>query len=232
MRADSLVLISGAFAGFRRRAVIEVGGFDSDCLVEDYELIHRMKRFASDEGRTWRTAVVGGARAQTEAPSTPMAFLRQRRRWFGGFLQTQYWYRAMVGDTRHGYLGTLMLPVKAVDTLQPLYGLTAFFLLVYAAATRRGDILAPAAALVLGKITIDLLFHLWSVHLYRRWVGDAARASLGWALLAALVEPFTFQLLRHSGAALGWVSFVTGNRRWGRQHRHGLIQADEAAKPL
>jgi hypothetical protein len=63
---------------------------------------------------------------------------------------------------------------------------------------------------------------LWSVHLYRRWVGDDTRASVGWALAAALVEPFTFQLLRHSGAALGWVSFLTGRRQWGRQHRFGL----------
>jgi len=232
MQLDCLLLISGAFAGFRRESVLAVGGFDPACLVEDYELIHRLRRHAVAQGQDWRFRVLGDAQARTEAPGSVGAFLRQRRRWFGGFLQTQYWYRAMVGDARHGYLGTLMLPVKAIDTLQPLYGLTAFFLLVFAAATRRGDILAPAAALVLGKIAIDLLFHLWSVHLYRRWVGDAARASLGWALLAALVEPFTFQLLRHSGAALGWVSFVTGNRRWGRQHRHGLLERDEAARPL
>jgi len=39
-RMDSLLLISGAFAGYRRQALVEVGGFDADCLVEDYELIH------------------------------------------------------------------------------------------------------------------------------------------------------------------------------------------------
>ncbi len=222
MQLDSLLLISGAFAGFRRRAVVAVGGFDPDCLVEDYELIHRMRRHAVGQGQDWRFRVLGDAHARTEAPAAIGAFLRQRRRWFGGFLQTQYWYRAMVGDRQLGWLGTLMLPVKAVDTLQPLYGLTAFALLIYFASVGRLSVAGPVAVLIATKIGIDIAFHLWSVRLYRRWVGDTARASLGWALAAALVEPFTFQLLRHSGAALGWVSFLTGSAGWGRQQRFGL----------
>ena len=49
------------------------------------------------------------------------------------------------------------------------------------------------------------------------------RASFGYGLLAALVEPFTFQLLRHVGAALGWVAFLTGQRLWTKQSRGGLL---------
>jgi cellulose synthase/poly-beta-1,6-N-acetylglucosamine synthase-like glycosyltransferase len=224
MQLQSLLLISGAFAGFRRQALVDVGGFDADCLVEDYELIHRLRHHAARLGLDWRFRVLGDAQARTEAPSRIGAFLSQRRRWFGGFLQTQYWYRAMVGDARLGWLGTLMLPVKAIDTLQPLYGLTAFVLLVFGVATQRLALAGPVAGLIAAKITLDLAFHLWSVRLYRRWVGNgpAARsAAFGPSLLAALLEPFTFQLLRHLGAALGWVSFLSGSRRWGRQERVG-----------
>ena len=98
MRVDCLQLISGAFAGFRRTAVVDVGGFDEGCLVEDYELVHRLYRYAGERGLTWRFRVLGGAQARTEAPGSVTGLLRQRRRWFGGFLQTQWWYRAMVGD--------------------------------------------------------------------------------------------------------------------------------------
>ena len=125
MRINSLLLISGAFAAFRRAPLIAVGGFDAKCLVEDYELTHRMHRYSVDNGLGWRLAMIGGALARTEAPSRVTAFLRQRRRWFAGFLQTQFWNRDMTGNRFYGLLGTRMLPIKALDTLQPIYGLTA-----------------------------------------------------------------------------------------------------------
>jgi cellulose synthase/poly-beta-1,6-N-acetylglucosamine synthase-like glycosyltransferase len=218
-RLDALLLISGAFAGFRRSALIEVGGFDPDCLVEDYELIHRLLRFSAQHGRGWHSAVLGRARALTDAPATATAFLRQRRRWFGGFLQTQFWYRDMVGNRRYGWLGTAMLPVKAADTLQPIYGLTAIGLLFWFLATGQWGVLVPAAGIMGAKIGIDLGFHVWSVVLYRRWTGDDHSTSLLHAFLAALAEPFTFQIFRHTGAALGWFVFLTGRRSWGTSSR-------------
>ncbi len=234
MQVDCLLLISGAFAAFRRDAVLAVGGFDEHCLVEDYELLHRLMRHSALHGLGWRSGVVGGALAETEAPSTIAPFLRQRRRWFGGFLQTQYWYRAMVGDGRQfGNLGRWMLPVKAIDTLQPFFGLTALGILVASIAGGRINVLVPVSAWIIAKIAIDLAFHLWSVHLYRRWVGGSnrANASFGWALVAALAEPFSFQILRHLGAALGWVTFVTGQRGWGKQERLAAISASEPSVP-
>ena len=126
----------------------------------------------------------------------------------------------MVGDPRYGWLGTAMLPVKAIDTLQPLYGLTAFFLLLYYLF---GYVVNGRSAV------LDLAFHLWSVHLYRRWAESPAgeahhapRASLGLAFLAAIAKPFTFQILRHTGAAWGWLYFLTGQRKWAKQSRGGL----------
>lgn len=228
MQTGSLLLISGAFAGFRRAEVVAVGGFDTECLVEDYELIHRLRRHATLNGLHWTTRVLGNARARTEAPGNVSAFLRQRRRWFGGFLQTQLWYRGMVGDRRYGWLGLLMLPVKAVDTLQPIYGLTAIVLLLMYLVEGRAGIAAPVAGIILAKIILDFAFHLWSVMLYRRWVDGHSPARLWVAVLASVVEPFTFQVLRHVGASWGWVVFLTGGRSWGVQRRVGIHKAPVA----
>jgi cellulose synthase/poly-beta-1,6-N-acetylglucosamine synthase-like glycosyltransferase len=215
MRAGALLLVSGALAGFRRDALLRVGSFDVNCLVEDYELIHRLHRYAYEHGLAWQVGVLGEVRGRTDAPATLMSFLRQRRRWFAGFLQTQYWNRDMTGNERYGALGRLMLPIKAVDTMQPIYGLTAFILLLRFLISGHYTILIPVLIIILSKVLIDLWFHLWSVRLYTHWIGErttAARMSL--AALAALAEPFSFQLMRHAGAAWGWLSFIAGRHRW------------------
>jgi len=218
-RMDSLLLISGAFAGFRRDAVMTVGGFDPDCMVEDYELIHRLRRYGYDNGLNWHSTALGAARGRTSAPATLPAFLRQRRRWFGGFLQTQLWYRDMVGAAKYRRLGMFMLPVKAIDTMQPIYGLCAFALLIWYFCTGRIGVLIPAGGFIGAKILIDLAFHAWSIKLYRNWAGSQAPANMPLAILAAIIEPFSFQLLRHAGAAWGWLFFLTGRRGWGVQRR-------------
>jgi cellulose synthase/poly-beta-1,6-N-acetylglucosamine synthase-like glycosyltransferase len=221
-RVESLLLISGAFAGFRRDAVLTVGGFDADCLVEDYELIHRLQRHGRDHGLDWRVRIIGSAVAQTDAPGSIRDLLHQRRRWFGGFLQTQYWNRDMVGSPRYGWLGMVMLPVKAVDTVEPVYGLTAFAVLIALAVTGNVAILVPVGAVVIAKLVLDLLAYLWTIRLYRRWTGLTHTTSLAGALVAAVLDPLSFTPLRHIGALLGWWQFLSGRQTWVPQRRTGV----------
>ncbi len=224
MRLNALLLISGAFAAFRRSALITVGGFDSECLVEDYELIHRLHRHAIERGYDWRVRVIGEAQALTDAPASLPAFMRQRRRWFGGFLQTQYWNRDMIGNRRFGHLGTAMMPVKTLDTLQPVFGLTAFVILVVFVALGKFTIALPILVVMLAKVCVDLTFHLWSLGVYARWTGQREILPLGPALLAVFAEPFSFQLIRHTGAMWGWVSFLRGGFKWGAKQRTGHLR--------
>ncbi len=222
MEAHSLLLISGAFAGFRRDALVRIGGFDPECLVEDYEVMHRLHRFGIDHGLGWEVRVIGTAFATTDSPATLMTFLRQRRRWFAGFLQTQLWNRDMIGNPKYGALGLAMLPVKALDTVQPFYGLAAFGLLVWFVAGGSLTIVWPILIAMLVKVVIDLAWLLRSLVLYRRWTGHGESLSVGGALLTAIVEPLTFQLLRHAGAVWGWWVFLTGRQVWGASVRRAM----------
>jgi cytochrome b561 len=194
--------------------VNRVGGFDTRSWVEDYELIHRLHRFSAERGLKWRVGVIPEAVASTDAPATLGAFLRQRRRWFAGFLQTQYRYRDMIANPAYGTVGTLMLPYKMFDTLQPLFGITAFILLLGFLFGRQ-PVLIPVLIVIAVKLVIDFAFLLWGVSFYNRWKRQPGTAGQ-WLLAgaAALTEPFFFQVLRHSGAMLGWFAVLSNRIDW------------------
>jgi cellulose synthase/poly-beta-1,6-N-acetylglucosamine synthase-like glycosyltransferase len=193
---------------------VKIGGFDVRSLVEDYEVTHRLHRYAHDHCLNWTLRMIGAAHASTEAPGTIPAFLRQRRRWFAGFLQTQYWNRDMTGNVRFGRLGTTMMLIKALDTVQPIYGLTALALLALLLAIGQFEIAGAVFAAIGLKLAIDFLLQIWTVRIYRRLTGTARNTTLPRAILAAAIEPFSFQVLRHLGAAWGWLAFLAGTSRW------------------
>jgi cellulose synthase/poly-beta-1,6-N-acetylglucosamine synthase-like glycosyltransferase len=222
-REGTLVLVSGAFAAFRRQALASAGGFDPSSRVEDYELLFRLHRRSLEQGgRPLDVRVIAGARATTDAPARPLAFLRQRARWFGGFVETMFRNHDMVGTRRFGRLGSFHLVVKAIDMLLPLYGLSAFLSLLLLVA--RGLDLPLAIVAALGaKFAFDFGCHVHCLFLHEKWQGRRVSfARFARAALATLTEPYAFQLFRQLGAVLGWVAFLRGRIGWAPQRQTAL----------
>lgn len=198
----ALQLIAGAFAGFRRDAFLSVGGFDPYSLVEDYDLAHRLHRHASDHGLPWTIAVVGKALCYTEAPATPLSLIRQRRRWFGGFLQIHWLNRDMIANRRFHRLGTRLMTVKTIDTIQPFVGLTAAASL--GLGLESGAVIAPLLFVLFPRLLINLASTLWAHRAYSRWTGQPSRPIAPAALLAGAIEGWSYRLVRHVGEVWGW----------------------------
>jgi cellulose synthase/poly-beta-1,6-N-acetylglucosamine synthase-like glycosyltransferase len=217
MQYDMLLLISGAFAAYRRTTLAAAGGFDTSSWVEDYELTHRIYRDAYDRGERVHVEVLSGARATTDCPAAIPAFLNQRRRWFAGFIATHFQYHAMVGNGRYGPVGRYMMCIKTLDLLLPIYALASAVVLIVILAVRHG--LAPIILqLIAAKLLFDLLLHAYAIVLYQRWLHIPLKRKL-WlqSLGATLSEPFVFQILRQLGAVFGWLAFLRRRIDWQAQ---------------
>jgi cellulose synthase/poly-beta-1,6-N-acetylglucosamine synthase-like glycosyltransferase len=221
MQYDMLLLISGAFAAYRRSTLAAAGGFDASSWVEDYELTHRVYRDAYDRGERVHVQTLSGARATTDCPARVGTFLNQRRRWFAGFIATHFQYHAMVGNGRYGTVGRYMMCVKTLDLLLPVYALAAVVVLIVILAVRHG--LAPLIIkLIIAKLVFDLVMHAYAIVLYQRWLGIPLSRKL-WlqSFGATLSEPFAFQILRQLGAVFGWLAFLRRRIDWHPQRPVG-----------
>lgn len=217
MKANALLLVSGAFAAYRLEVLHKLNGFDPSSMVEDYEINHRMYRYSYDHQKNWTIGVVAGAYAVTDAPATFKKFFHQRQRWFAGFLHTQFANLDMTANPKFGVIGRFMLPIKALDAIQPLLGVVALGLLIGLIFMQSPALMAILWVIVI-KLSIDLMFNFWALFIHHRWASQPLSAQL-WiqVLMYTLLTPFSFQWIRHMGACLGWWSYLTKRLDWTAQ---------------
>jgi cellulose synthase/poly-beta-1,6-N-acetylglucosamine synthase-like glycosyltransferase len=109
-RMNALLIVSGAFGLFRRSLVEEVGGYSSETVGEDIELVVRLHRHLRERDEPYRIEFVPDPVCWTEAPETMRQLARQRRRWHRGLGETLWRHRRLAGNGRYGTLGTAAVP--------------------------------------------------------------------------------------------------------------------------
>ncbi len=111
-RADALLnavyIVGGAAAAYRKKVIVNLGGFDESIITEDIELSIRLQ----DKG--YRVRYAADAIVYTEGPSDLKGLCRQRLRWKFGRLLTFYKYRHLffsLNRKHNFYLSFLILPI-------------------------------------------------------------------------------------------------------------------------
>ncbi len=129
-RFGALLIISGAFGVFRREAVLEVGGYATDTVTEDMELVMRFHQRYRREGRPYRIIFTPDPICWTEVPSDLGTLRRQRNRWHRGLLETLWRYRRMTLNPRYGAVGMIGMPYFWLfEALSPVIEVTGYLVL-------------------------------------------------------------------------------------------------------
>jgi poly-beta-1,6 N-acetyl-D-glucosamine synthase len=122
----SMPTVPGAIGAFRRRALVEVGGFSSHTLAEDTDVTIALSR------RGWKVVYAEKARGFTETPGTLSGLWRQRYRWSFGTMQSVWKHRGAVLRCSNGPIGMIGLPYLilfqiALPVLAPLIDIFALY---------------------------------------------------------------------------------------------------------
>ncbi|NOT32954.1 MAG: glycosyltransferase family 2 protein [Candidatus Eisenbacteria bacterium] len=158
---DSLFIVSGALGLFSRDAVLAVGGFRTDTLGEDMELIMRLQRWARRNGRRRAVRFVGSAVAWTEVPENLRTLSRQRGRWHQGLAESLWLNRQILLTERFAiHHGIAFLSQLLFELFGPVIELTGLALTVVLVATGHLHSVFPLlylALFVAGGIVNSLL---------------------------------------------------------------------------
>jgi cellulose synthase/poly-beta-1,6-N-acetylglucosamine synthase-like glycosyltransferase len=226
-RLHSLLIISGAFGLFRRGEVEAVGGWRTDTVGEDAELVVRMHRGLRERGDDYRIEFVPDPVCWTEAPESLRVLSRQRRRWQRGLAETLWRHRAMTLRPRYGALGMLAFPYFFLfELIGPLFEVTSFLLMPLAWAfgfLDEGILVAFLIVAVLLGVLLSVAALALEEFSFRR---HPRGREVGRMLWYAVVENFGYRQLVDVWRAWALVDIARRKQGWGDMKRRGFAASE------
>jgi poly-beta-1,6-N-acetyl-D-glucosamine synthase len=114
---ETVMIVPGPIAAFRRDALAQVGGFSSQTFAEDFDVTLAILK------ARFKVEYEDSAIAYTVAPRGVEDLLKQRRRWYRGMIQVLAKHEGMFMRRRYGVAGVYGVPFMWYDTVSPIVNL-------------------------------------------------------------------------------------------------------------
>jgi cellulose synthase/poly-beta-1,6-N-acetylglucosamine synthase-like glycosyltransferase len=220
---NALLIISGAFGVFRKEAVILAGGYRTDTVGEDMELVVRLHRVMHKRGKPYRITFVPDPICWTEAPTDLTSLKGQRIRWQRGLAESLSMNWSLLFNPRGGSVGWLAFPYMLLfELIGPFLevGGYLFFLfgVIFGFVENDAAIVFFLAAIGFGLLlsATALLLEEISFRIY-----PLIRQTLT-LLMVAMLENLGYRQLNAWWRLLGMLKWLFGYQaHWGAIHRIG-----------
>ena len=220
---NSLLIISGAFGLFEKRAAVLAGGYATDSVGEDMELVVRMHRYRRERRQPYRIGFIPDPICWTEVPVNFRVLRRQRTRWQRGLIDTLVRHRAMIGRPRYGTVGMVALPGFVMfEMLSPLVELSGYILMPIMWAL---GLMSPAGAWIFFVLAIMYMVLVSALAVvlediaFRRY---PSVLDLGRLLIGAVLENFGYRQLTVWWRVRAFWEYLRGDLSWGAMERKGM----------
>ena len=212
---EATFIASGAFCLLHRESVMLAGGFSTDTVTEDIDIIATLHEFLRKKKWKYRMVFTTDPICWTEAPGKVAMLGRQRRRWQLGLIQTVMKHDKLIFNPKYGYLGLVSMPfhayIEAIGCVVEAIGylLVPFSFLVGAMPF---SLFLLILALAVGYGT---LFSLGSVLLEETTLRRYPKANhLLILMVYAVLENFGYRQMITFFRAQGVLQYFTGLRKW------------------
>ncbi|MDH3973511.1 MAG: glycosyltransferase family 2 protein [Deltaproteobacteria bacterium] len=218
---NALLIISGAFGIFRKEAVIAVGGYRTDTVGEDMELIVRLHNKYRKEKIPYRITFLPDPICWTEAPEDLKTLKNQRVRWQQGLSDSLYRHKNLLFSVKSGAVGWLAFPFFLIfEWFGPVIEFAGYLFIIVAYISGLISLDATAAFFILSVglglfVSINaLLLEALSFNIYKE------RAYIIILIIAAFIENFGYRQLNTIWRLQGIFRWLySKEKKWGEMKR-------------
>ncbi len=107
---NSLLIVSGAFGVFRKQTVIDCGGYRTNTIGEDMEVVVNIHEKLREAKQKYRIVFCEDAVCWTQGPMSMKDLRSQRRRWQIGMMDSLIRHKKMIFNPKYGCTGMFSIP--------------------------------------------------------------------------------------------------------------------------
>lgn len=227
-KLNGLLLVSGAFGMFNRDIVVKVGGYNTNLVGEDMELIVRMRRYMSELKEKYRVIYIPDPLCWTEVPGNLKVLGRQRDRWTRGNMESLFIHFKLFFNPRYKSLGLLGHPYWFFfEWLAPIFefvGIIYFIIIAILSAPNWPFFFLLLGAVYFFAVTLShwaILFEELSFHRYQR------KREVVKMLFTAMLEPIFYHPFILWFSIRGNFKYFIGEKSWGSMERVGFSEEED-----
>lgn len=221
---NSLLIISGAFGIFKRKSVLEVGGYLTDTVGEDIELIIRLHSYYLKNNKDYKIRFLPEPICWTEVPNDYKSLRNQRNRWHRGLADAIWRHKYMLFNPRYGHIGLLILPFFLLFELTGPIILLGSYLYLGLIFFIPGYFNAPFVFLFfIVSIIYGMIISLTSVLAeeiaFKKY---SAAKDIFVLTLYSFLENLGYRQVHAWWQFTGLIDFLKGKKSWGEMVRKGF----------
>jgi len=220
---NGMLIISGAFGLFSKKAVVECGGYRSDTVGEDMEFTVRLHRIMREKKRLYRITFIADPVCWTQVPEKLKILSGQRNRWQRGLMDSMFFNMKMLFNPKYGIVGLFAMPFffffEMLGPIAEFTGYIVFFVSWYLnIVSFTFALFFLAAAIVLG-IILSMGSLVLEELSFRRYPKILHLVIL---FAYAVLENFGYRQLNTWWRFKGCLDHILGKRGWGKMERKGF----------
>ncbi len=253
-KMNMILIMSGAFSVYKKRDLLEVGGFltqsnksdyikkiggyGEQTVCEDMEIVVRLWRYFFDINKEARAVFLPHPVCWTEVPDNADFLRRQRNRWHRGLAETMKIHKAMLFEPKYKEIGLLAFPYYFFfELFSPVVKIFTFLFLIIAGLMGYFNQSWMLLAIIFTTLVSAVITSLATVFI-EQWTNrnklnskEALRykSVSDWLQLIfiSIIGDFIYSPFRIYAQLIGLIDFLKKKNNWYKFSRKGFGKTEE-----
>ena len=211
------LIISGAFGAFNKKIVVDIGGYKSNTVGEDMELVMRIHKYFLENKEEYYISFASDANCYTQAPDSLKGLKTQRRRWQIGLIQSMSTHKSMLINRKWFLAKLYYILFEMVTPIIELFGMIIIILSYLLNIINLEFLLLYCSIVLLYGFVISLTSIMLEVYAFRENINAKVVLKL---ILISLFESIGYRQLLSIYRISAFIGYKKYKNKWGTIKRN------------